>query len=308
MRRKNIILSKIVFLIRKVLPSNTAARKILVVSTTGLGDTIWASGVLTSLKERFPHLEIDLLTTPIGKELLESHIALSKIYTLPSRGWIHIFSLLKSLIKVRYETIFLFHASQRWVFLLCSLLQPKFLVSTKSFNKGLDHLFTHLSDPSPVHEIERRYLIVESLLGPLKRHPLDLPIYPSFTNSVQKKLEQMGPIHFESYILLQPLAKDPFKQWPLSCFMQLIDFLSLEYKIPILINSSKEELPLLVKLRTKGVHFLADHFCFREILEVIRHAKLLITNDTGPLHIALSYRVPTLALFPLQILCFVVPT
>ncbi len=286
-----------VFALRKFLPNKTTPCKILVVSTTGLGDTIWASGVLTSLKERFPQLQIDLLTTPLGKELLASHIALSNIYTIPSRGWYHIFSLLRIFIKIRYETIFVFHSSQRWVFFLSALLKPKNLAGTNSLNKGLDHLFTHLTPFGPIHEIERRYLIVESVLGSLKRRPLDLPIYPSLTEKVEKTLDKLGPYSFENYIVIQPFAKDRFKQWPLGNFEQMMDFLIGKYHLPIFINSSKDELPMLEPLRSKNALFLADHFVFREILEVIRHAKLLLTNDTGPFHIGLSYQVPTVALF-----------
>ncbi|MBI5274143.1 MAG: glycosyltransferase family 9 protein [Chlamydiales bacterium] len=294
---KNKLVVFLLFILKPLLPKPQRSCRCLVISTTGLGDSIWASGVLQAIKEKNSHLQIDLLTSPIGYQIFQHTKLLHRVYTLKNRRFFSFIPLFFALIKNHYESILVFHASQRATFILAKLLRPMHLIGTKGLNKGLDYLFTDLAHFYHVHEIERRYLIAEKLVGPLIRKPLVLSSHPLLKKTIEEKLKQFFAIERLNYIIIQPSAKDRFKYWPLEFFQQLICKLRETYSLPILINGSPDELSYTKQLETTGVYSIAGLFSLREIMQLIKKAKLMITNDTGPMHIAFAYETPTVALF-----------
>ena len=108
------------------------------------------------------------------------------------------------------------------------------------------------------------------------------------------------------YILLSPGASWLPKAWPADNFAQLADKLFLQYGLPIVLCGSPTEHALcesIVKLTsTSGrqvrtpVHNLAGQTTLTQLLELIASATLLISNDSGNIHLAAALRVPSVCI------------
>lgn len=279
MQIKNLLIQCLIKLLKPWMGSH-AGNRFLIVSTTGLGDTLWGTPALRALRQAYPAAYIAALTSPIGAEVLHNNPHLNEIFSIKST-W-SLIRLLPRLRKQKFATIFMFHTSQRFVLPLCSLLGASRIVGTENINKGLDSLLTECLPFSHVHEIERRLQIVG-----IKTTSKQMEIFPSDTS-----LSGM-------VIGMHPGAKDLFKQWPPSHFIKLGQQLHEKLGCTIVVTGSPFERALVEKVASAipGAKALYQAMPIPDFAAVIRHLSLFITNDTGPLHIACACKTPTIALF-----------
>jgi len=138
--------------------------RILVVATTALGDTLWATPGLESLRASFPNSYLAVLTSPIGKEILQNNPWTNRIFLFqkPLR-------MVSEIYKERFDTALIFHASQRLALPLAAASGACRIVGTLGLNKGLDSLLTHPLPNDRQHEIVRRLKMVEAIGGTIEQ-------------------------------------------------------------------------------------------------------------------------------------------
>lgn len=122
-----------------------------------------------------------------------------------------------------------------------------------------------------------------------------------FEKLLQRKIELEKPfinlpdnfndnLNENKYALIVPGAGNPNRQWSPDNFKYVINHLLLEYKLTIYITGSIQEKNLcddLSKLhKTDKVFNLAGEISSIELLRLIKDSKIMISNETGPVHIA----------------------
>jgi ADP-heptose:LPS heptosyltransferase len=125
------------------------------------------------------------------------------------------------------------------------------------------------------------------------------------------KLRPLGrPLPFfkteDPYILLSPGASWLPKAWPAKNFAQLAEKLFLQYGVPIVLCGSAADHALcesIVKLTASAarqvrtpVHNLAGQTTLIQLLDLIASARLIISNDSGNIHLAAALRVPSVCI------------
>jgi ADP-heptose:LPS heptosyltransferase len=273
--------------------------RFLIVSTTGLGDTLWATPAIRALRKSFPDAYIACLTTSLGNEILKNNRHLDEIFILKKPHFFSLVSLFFRLSKRNISQILLFHASQRMVFPFCALLRPSRFIGTYGQNKGLDALFTKALSHPPVHEIERRLRIVREVGA----HPLDSSLELFLTQEDEKNAEAFLQKHaIASHIPLvgiHPGSKDEFKRWGDAEFAtvgsRLVDHLGCQ----VIVTGNREEETLVRKVASKipGALAIAGELNLGTLAALIRKFSLMICNDTGPMHLSFAMQTPTVALF-----------
>lgn len=274
---KNGILRLFVFLIRPFLRSKSVKGKVLVVSTTGLGDTLWAIPSLKALHEK--GCFVSLLTGSYGAALFQNASYIDEVYSISNAPLFSLFGLFFKFKKKHFETIYVFHASQRTVFPFLSLLKAKTYVGFSGINKGFDHIFTLLHTKKEEHEIVSRARLLEQMGVDQSKNAMELAYTPS------KK----------SGIILIPGSKDPYKRWSKSSFITVAQELSR--KEPVYIVGNADEHMLCTEIASASGTTACTTLSLQELIDRIGNAKLVITNDTGPMHIAFATQTKTLALF-----------
>lgn len=257
-------------------------QRILAVSTTALGDTLWTMPALAALRNDFPEAYLALLTSDIGLEITRYNPWTDATYLLdrPWHLWHHL--------RKQFDTVILFHASQRIVPALCASLGAKRLIGTKGLHKGLDDLFTHTLPLTAQHEVDRRLALVKHLGGSAKKSPLSFFLKPE----EKKTLDGV-------WVALHPGAKDLYKCWPIEHFAAVGRALEQTFSCNLLITGGKEEKPLMENLKKLlPSATLLDHtLSLREFAATLDAVGLLISNDTGPLHLASAVQTPAIGIY-----------
>ena len=295
---KNQLIRSLVSLLR---PKKSAHRKqrFLIASTTALGDTLWATPAIAALREAHPDTPLSVLTSSIGKEVLRYNPHIDELFVLEGSAFFSLCRLYKTLKQRQFSHIFLFHASQRTVLPFMALLGAEALIGTAGLNKGLDDLLTYPLPLDPtLHEIERRLHIVNQ--AGAKPTSKELSLYLSETDKRQAHdwIATLSIPKGVRCIALHPGAKDAFKQWPTSHFIELGRRLQKEGGYQLFITGTPAEKTLVEETASALPGSIpAIHLPLRSFAAFLQNMHLLITNDTGVMHVAFALRVPTLALF-----------
>lgn len=274
---KNWLLGILALLMRRFAPQLNP-NHFLVVTTTALGDTLWATPALQALRIGHPTARIVVLTSPVGEEVLRHNPWSDAMYVLREPMLRHCGTLWRALRRERPATVVILHASQRLVIPLCVALGARRIVASSGRNKGLDRWLTDPVAPRNEHEIVRRLRLVE-LVG-AKRGSETL----SFFLKPEERTKE------PRVIVLHPGAKDLFRRW--------LEFRTLREKLEqhghrVVVTGSNAETALLAEVG--GRIFIPSSL--RELAALVAEAKLIVTNDTGPAHLACALKTPLIMLF-----------
>lgn len=276
---------------KRAKPPSWDNAKVLVISTTALGDTLWGTAAIKSFKQNYPNSKIFALSSPVGCKVLENQPEIEEIYLFPKSPFFSIPSLLRKLRKLKFDAVLVFHASDRLAIFLGASLGASEVVGTKELNKGLDSLFTHVIPwNKTTHEIERRLDMV-SHLGAKKQYALSYQTTKEEEDFAEEFLQG------KKMVALHPGAKDFYKCWPKEKFVELGKLLQKE-DISLLITGVKEEHDLISSIAAElpGSKYLPA-ISLRQFAAILKKMALVITNDTGPLHLAIAVQTPVLSLF-----------
>lgn len=120
---------------------------------------------------------------------------------------------------------------------------------------------------------------------------------------VRKTLEKFGIKEDDKLICVNvnsgELALE--RRWPDKHFVKLINLILNDYNYRIVLIGTKSEWEYTEKIKGKiknsMVYNLSGEFSFTGLVELLKLCKLLITNDSGPLHLAVALGIPTVSFF-----------
>jgi ADP-heptose:LPS heptosyltransferase len=293
MNLKNLLIKVFIVFAKPFIRTNQGER-FLIVSTTGLGDTLWGTPAIRTLREAHPDAYIGVLTSALGKHVLQNNPHINEFFVLKEPPFLSLLKLFPRLVQRKIATVLVFHTSQRPILPFCALIGAGRIIGSEKINKDLDFLLTNRLESKNIHEIERRLTIVEAAIG-VKADSKSMEFFP--TAEDHQKADALLPPGL--VIGLHPGAKDRFKQWPPSHFIAIGNKLKEELGCTIVVTGTLAEKSLVqhVAHSIKGAIGIYEGLSIAGLGALVSRLSLYITNDTGPLHIACATQTPTIALF-----------
>jgi len=160
------------------------------------------------------------------------------------------------------------------------------------------HAYTHAD--LPPHRTDQYLLPLQALGLPLS---VSKSMCMGFTaqdrDEARAFLQQSGCADSERAIVLAPMTTWPSRCWPPARYAQLGDLLARQGFRVILIGSAKERgtVQAIADGMQNAPILAAGVFGFRQMAALIASASLLVSGDTGPMHVAAAVGTPYLALF-----------
>lgn len=273
-------------------------KRFLILSTTGLGDTLWGTPAIRALRECFPTSYIGVMTSPIGKACLQHNRRIDELFEIKNPVFPRLLPLYRKLKKLKITHVLNFHTSQRPILPLAAVLGATEIIGTHGINKGLDFLLTQSLDNVEMHEIRRR-LDIAARVG---AHTLDSSMELFWGREDEKTADSfLADLNVPSYlplIGLHPGAKDGFKQWPSSHFIELGNLLIRNLGCRLIVTGTPSEKALVGSIVSHiESASAATDLPLLATAALIKRMNLMISNDTGPMHLSLAVKTPTIGLF-----------
>ncbi len=277
--------------------------KILILKPSSLGDVVQALPVLRLLKANLPASEIHWWIDSALAPLLEGDPDLTGVVRFERKRWgspVHWPEMLRSIAWMRAQRF-------DWVIDLQGLARSGAFawLANGGLLVGLDESregargFYDIIVPRASHHTHAVdwYLAVLPRLGIPVHH--DFVWLPERPNAVAA-LESKWPAGAARWIALQPGARWLNKRWPAEHFAEIARQLAAEFAdARFAILGSAEDRPLgeiVSRAAPERCLNLAGQTSLPEMIAWLRRCELMVTNDTGPMHVAaaLGKRVITI--------------
>ncbi len=274
-----------------------ALNKILIVRTDRIGDVLLTTPVSTALREAFPQAKISWLVRPYTAPLLEHNPDVDQI--LVDRGGST--SALAALIKKEgFDTAIVAYPRWRTAWALWRAGVP---VRIGPASKPYSALFTqrawqHRSEGKK-HEADYNLELLDALGVPFKRYPTRFILTEEEQQTARKTLESHR-LHFSKPIaILHPGSGGSSARWPLTHFMELGDKLQMAGWDVVVTGGPGEnyQAVMIDQMHRIPVFIAAGSVSARELAALFSCVDLVVSNSTGPLHLAVALGVPTVSVY-----------
>jgi heptosyltransferase-2 len=278
-------------------------KRILVIRLSSLGDIILTTPFLKVLREKFPNAQIDYLAKSEYTEVIKFNPNINEVIEADnSINFKGLRALKKQLKANSYDLIFDLHNNIRTFYLRLFFGGAKFIKFKKcSIRKFLLVKFKiNLLRNFP--PISQRYILtLKKLFGDETINSTLSPEIFTGTDDVKKAdsvLKDLNIPEGRKLICAVPSSKHFTKTYPAEYYTELINkFDSQKYSF-ILVGKGKDKINIdFIKSKTgENVYDLCDKLSLLELTELMKKCNLIISGDTGPMHIAETVGVPLIML------------
>lgn len=277
-----------------------APRRVLIVRLGAMGDIVHALPVLASINATWPGASVDWLVEPRHRALLDVVHGLNAAIVIDTRrilgpgGWMASVAQLRA---SHYDLVL----DVQGLIKSAVLARAAGARTVVGFDRahareGLATLcYTSGTDPGPAQHVVDWNLAVAKQAGctQLRREfPLRVP---EARPAVREWLARVRP-----FVLINPGAAWPNKRWPAERFGEVASRVARDLGGPVYVLWGPGERPLAEQVCAAASNGAAEptpETTLLDIVAVIARARLVVSGDTGPLHIAAALGVPLVGIF-----------
>jgi heptosyltransferase II len=278
--------------------------RILIVQTAFLGDVVLTLPLVEMLQQHFPQAQVDVVVVPAHAAVLQQQLGIGMVIPYDKRGTqrgIGGFAAVGRQIRARrYDLVLAPHRSLRTALLIACSGSPQRI--------GFAHWLTRwaytATVPRPVkgHEIERNLHLLTAL--GLRVLPsavrLKLCVSPAARQRATAYFSRGGIGSKDVVVGLIPGSQWGTKRWPAERFAALIDYLAGRPGLRCALFGGPQDRPLaeaILAICTAPVLDLIGQTPLQELSAYLERCAVVVSNDTGPMHIATAVGRPIVALF-----------
>ena len=289
---------------------------ILIVKTSAIGDVIHTLPSLCALRTHYPDARIDWLVEEAAADLLTGHPALNRVLVARRKSWIaglragrvlrttrDCLQFVRTLRATRYDLVVDFQGllkSALWVFLAKADRKV-------GFGRGMEHAehsYIVLNEQVPAvdmnqHAIERSLLLLKAIGVPSTGIRYDLPVPPEHVSNAAALLRETGVGEHDRLVAMNPMARWPTKLWEPASFAMLADRLQQEGLRVVFTGGPQDRTAIdeICRLMMSPSRRVDGRTGLMTLAALYRRAQVLVTTDSGPMHVAAAVGASVVALF-----------
>ena len=251
---------------------------ILIIKHGSLGDIVQISGILKDIRNHFSDSSISILTSKPYQSLFEQcpyvdHVLLDE--RKARWNFFYLYGLMSKIVKQQFSQVIDLQNSSRTEF------YRKYLFNVKQWSSSYTIL-----QPAETKEAFDQDGVLERFQVQLQRSSISTEhtLTPDFSWAVDKSFSNLPS---KPYIFLSPFSssKLPHKRWP--HYQELIQIIKNKRPdINMVVAPGPGEIELCKELSTTILLDGDRPTNFSQLASIIKHADVVIANDTGPAHMA----------------------
>ena len=272
------------YLCYNIFMKNNGGKKILIFRPGAIGDVVMTTVIAKAIKEKYPNYVIHYLTQTNISPILENNPYIDKIIVLKRKdrkSISYIFNLIKTIFCERYDVIFNLTNSVRNI-LISILSVPKKIVFRKDYG-------------GPWVE---DYFLTAKKIFPEIELPKNLTLGVNKTD-LEKITNQLKNYPKPHIMIIPGGATDKNRQgriWNIKKWAELNKNLQNKYGGTIFVVGSKGERETHEQLKDSNIIVTSGEYTLSESSALLSKSDLVISSDTGTVHIASAHNIPAISL------------
>ena len=296
-----------------VMPDNF--KNILIVRTDRLGDVILTMPAVRALRQRFPRARIALLLHPSTQDLVEGQPFVDEIIIddrgREYKGIMGFVKLIRELKAKRFDLAVIYHTKKR-TNLACYLAGIPHRLGYRNDKYGLllNHPIVDIRQEGKLHEAQFCFYVLKVFgiaVPPLEKISLTVSVHQSAEQWAEGYLRQNNLTDGQKLIAVHMGASDPSRRWAEERFAELIPQMIKRCRCRIIIvggddmRVSVKAMIAKIEGRPADGHAsildLTGLTTMAQLTSILRRCRMLVSNDTGPVHLAAALNLPVVSIF-----------
>ncbi len=293
--------------------SEYPARRIALIKPSALGDIVQSLPVLGALRHRYPTAHITWVINRSYAPLVEGHPELDAVLpfdrSASGRGWLRrawgFYRFLRQIHELCFDLVIDLQGLLRTGLMVAASGACR-KVGLASAREGARWFYTDtLYPPIPplskggrggvdMHAVDRYWLVAEALGAGYSPKRFSLPLNPAEQSWADEKLTPQP----RPWLMISVGTRWQTKRWPVGHFAALARRALDVFGGTVIAVGGPEETTAAQELTARlggGVLNLAGATSLRQLVAVLARADLMISNDSGPLHVAAALGRPVVA-------------
>ncbi|MBL7131106.1 MAG: lipopolysaccharide heptosyltransferase II [Candidatus Omnitrophica bacterium] len=279
-------------------------KRILIVNVNWLGDVLFSTPIFKALKKKYPNSYIACMIPARCKEILEGNPNLDEIILFNERaeqkGMFAKLRFISQLKKKDFDTAFLLHRSFTKALIVYLSGIPERI---GYFRKKRNLLLTKSiipPDKDRVHRLEYYLNLIESQGIKVEDKSCEVFVSEADKEHIKNLLIENGISDNDFVVAINPGGNWNLKRWPKGHFAELADKLVSDLDVKIIITGAKKDIRLAEEIsnlmKAKPIIFCGKT-TLKQLAALFKKVNLVISADSGPMHIANALGAKLIALF-----------
>ena len=286
--------------------------KILIIKLSSIGDVVHTLPALRALRKLYPDAEIDWLTEPPCISLLESHPEIDNLFVFEKARLRNgfgiesirdVIGLVLTIRRRQYDIVIDFQGLLKsGVFSFLSGAKRRV-----GFDKTREFSYIFLNEKLPpydpdMHAVDR-YMLIPKALGAGDEVEFYVPVFEADRKRIDSILDSKGISTVDGFVLINPWARWESKLWDKGMFASLVKEIISRYDFKVIFVGGSDARDYTDGILSscegyrEDILDLTGRTNLREFAYLSTLARMLITPDSGPMHIASAMGTRVVALF-----------
>ncbi|MBL7157120.1 MAG: lipopolysaccharide heptosyltransferase II [Candidatus Omnitrophica bacterium] len=278
-------------------------KRILIVEVNWLGDVLFSTPFIRAVREKFKNAHITCMIAPRTKEILEHNPRIDELIIYDEKGThkslLGKWRLVSQLRKKEFDLAVLLHRSFTRAF-MTYLAGIKERAGYRTKKRG--SLLTHPVEApwEPLHKVEYFLKIAKSLGCNISNKDYEFFITGNEREYIEKELSKTAVEKEDFLVVINPGGNWAPKRWDEENFASISDILISKYKVKVVASGAEKDIERTTRIKKRMKENLitfAGKTNLKQLGALLERANVVISSDSGPMHIAVTMKSNVIALF-----------
>ena len=272
---------------------------ILAVRNDRFGEFLLNIPAFVALKEKYPKAKLTLVVNSYVKGIAEYIKEVDRVITWENKKhrFTEVLAFSQKLKKEKFDLCFIFNPSKEFNIISFLAKIPQRIGYSRKWPFLLNKKIEDRKHQAKKHEVEYNLDLVHFVGVDYKDKNINLKIDRNFVSEILNKYNLQ---RYNNIIIIHPYTSDSIKQWPFKEFKKLIKLLIKDLNLKIVVVGGKKEALEYKSLFSdfgKDITDLTGKTNLKELAALLKSCKLLVSGDSGPMHLAAAVGTKVLAIF-----------
>lgn len=275
-------------------------RSVLLISTTAIGDTLLSTPAIRAVREGLPGARVVVLASRAAREVLKGSPRVDEILDHPGKLNLRYLAkapaLVQSLRRRGFDLVVVLHANDPDAGPLAYMTGAPWRMGWQE--SKFSFLFTHpvKTRYADKHELTTRLHNLEALGIPPRGKEMEIFLdgrdRAESASVLESVVAGVGP-----FVAVHPFGSKSNKWWPRQSTAEFARLLIASGYTPVIVGGSKEADEAGRIAKVSGAKSTAGRLSIRGTAALLSECALVVSTDSGPMHLAQAVGTPTVALF-----------
>jgi lipopolysaccharide heptosyltransferase II len=283
-------------------PQKGITKRILVVSFDRIGDTVLAIPLFKAIKKGFHDAEITFLHQPITKEIVKQIPYIDKSIPYTRKEGLNILDIpqIRRLREEDFDLAIDLTCDYRiWSALLIYLSGARFKIGYDIGGRGFGFNYKVRPKKEKRHQVDILLDIIRPLNIDISDRIPELHLLDQDKERITEILRREGVLNNDLLIAIAPGGYYPSQCWPPERFGETADIIRGRYNAKVVIVGDKDMATIYKEIvsamKTNPIN-MVNRLSLGELSALFKRCKIVLCNNSGPLHIAAAVNTPTVSI------------